>query len=174
MAAPPMPACPAAPCRADPPVPAPADDVDRIMAVMAVAFDPEFGEAWTRGQLESALILGSAHYRLIAASGTEPPPGGEAAGFALVRTLFDEDELLLFAVAPQWRGRGLGRALLEQVLADARARGGRRMLLEMRRGNSAERLYRSFGFTQIGMRPDYYRGINNIRCDALTFACPLE
>jgi ribosomal-protein-alanine N-acetyltransferase len=150
------------------------DDVDRIMAIMGEAFDPAYGEAWTRGQLESALIVGSAHYRLIGASGAEPPPGDAAAGFALVRTLFDEDELLLFAVRPALRGRGLGRALLEQVIADARARGSRRVLLEMRRGNSAEKLYRGLGFVQMGLRPDYYRGANNVRSDALTFACSLE
>lgn len=150
------------------------DDVDRIMAVMTEAFDPAYGEAWNRGQVESALLLGSAHYRLIAASGAEPLPGVPVAGFALVRTLFDEDELLLFAVRPAHRGRGLGRALLDQVLADARGRGSRRVLLEMRRGNSAERLYRACGFTQVGLRPDYYRGANNTRCDALTFACPVE
>jgi ribosomal-protein-alanine N-acetyltransferase len=174
MVARPMPACPAALShRPDPVMAMPADDTDRIMAVMAEAFDPIYGEAWNRGQLESALILGSAHYRLIAAGGAEPPPGEQAAGFALVRTLFDEDELLLFAVRPALRGRGLGRALLEQVVGDARARGSRRILLEMRRGNSAERLYRAFGFIQVGLRPDYYRGANNTRCDALTFACSL-
>ena len=151
-----------------------ADDVDRIMEVMAEAFDPAYGEAWNRGQVESALILGSAHYRLIAASGAEPLPGLPVAGFALVRTLFDEDELLLFAVRPALRGRGLGRALLESVLADAHARGSHRVLLEMRRGNSAERLYRACGFSQVGLRPDYYRGTNNSRCDALTFACLVE
>ena len=32
----------------------PADDLDRLMAVMNTAFDPTFGEAWTRRQVEDA------------------------------------------------------------------------------------------------------------------------
>ena len=30
----------------------PPDDIDRIMAIMAAAFDPHYGEAWTRRQVE--------------------------------------------------------------------------------------------------------------------------
>ena len=50
----------------------PADDLDRIMAVMAAAFPPEFGDAWTRRQVEDALLLGGCHYALIDAEGNAP------------------------------------------------------------------------------------------------------
>jgi ribosomal-protein-alanine N-acetyltransferase len=40
----------------------------------------------------------------------------------------------------------------------------------MRRGNPAERLYRTFGFTIIGERKDYYRTPQGTRIDAMTFA----
>jgi ribosomal-protein-alanine N-acetyltransferase len=148
----------------------PADDLDRLMAVMAAAFDPAFGEAWTRRQVEDALLIGNCHYALIDPAGGEPAPGAAAAGFFLSRSGFDEEELLLFAVDPAWRRRGLGRALLRRLAEAARERGAQRLLLEMRRGNPAEALYLEFGFRPIGERPNYYRTPDGQTIDAITFA----
>ena len=149
------------------------DDIDRIMAVMACAFDPAFGEGWSRRQLLGALEQGNCRYLL-----TDPQAGtgamdGETAGFALVRTVLHEQELLLLAIRPGDRARGLGRALLARVIADARARGAGRLLLEMRRNNGAERLYRAQGFVPVGERANYYRAGNGDRIDAITFALDL-
>jgi ribosomal-protein-alanine N-acetyltransferase len=148
----------------------PADDLDRLMTVMARAFDPIYGEAWTRRQVEDALLIGNCHYQLIDAEGHDPAPGMPAAGFFLSRTGFDEEELLLFAVDPACRRRGLGHTLLCRLVEAARARGARRLLLEMRRGNPAESLYRAFGFQPIGERPNYYRTREGQSIDAITFA----
>jgi ribosomal-protein-alanine N-acetyltransferase len=150
------------------------DDLDRIMAVMNTAFDPEFGEAWTRRQVEDALVLGNCHYLLANENGEAPPaeaPACDVAGFALSRGGFGEEELLLFAVAPQFRRRGVGERLLARFAAAARERGARRLLLEMRRGNSAESLYVRHGFRPVGLRPNYYRTLSCPRLDAITFAC---
>jgi len=136
-------------------------DIDRIMEVMQQAFDPAYGEAWNRRQLVDALI---GH------DGRPPSPGEPAAGFSLSRIVYDEEELLLFAIAPQWRRQGLGQQLLSAFAIDAASRGARRLLLEMRRGNPAEVLYRKFGFEPIGERPNYYRTADGSRLDALTFA----
>lgn len=146
------------------------DDMDRIMAVMQSAFDPAFGEAWTRRQVEDSLLLGHSHYVLIAPDGRPPEPGAQAAGFSLSRHGFEEEELLLFAIAPAHRRQGLGMKLLAEFARSARARGANRLLLEMRRGNPAERLYRKFGFKPVGERPNYYRTPDGGRIDAITFA----
>jgi len=156
----------------------PADHLDRIMAVMLAAFDPLYGEAWTRRQVGDALLIGQCHYRLIADDGSEPggdptTPDFREAGFALLRTALDEEELLLLAVSPAHRRKGLGATLLRSIIADARARGVCRMLLEMRRGNPAEALYRAHGFVEIGCRPNYYRTMRGDRLDAITFALTL-
>lgn len=149
------------------------DDLDRVMAIMAAAFDPAYGEAWTRGQVESALLIGNCHLALVDAQGGEPAEGQPAAGFSLTRSAADEDELLLFAVEPRHRRRGLGMKLLEKVLADSQARGARLIHLEMRQGNPAERLYRKRGFIPVGVRPNYYRCPNGERLSAVSFSMNL-
>lgn len=150
------------------------DDVDRIMAVMEAAFDPTFGEAWSRRQVEDALLVGNCHYLLGGFDRATPEPGASAAGFCLSRTGYEEEELLLFAVIPSARRKGIGRAMLKQFADAARKRGARRLLLEMRRGNPAEELYRQFGFHPIGERPKYYLTPQGTRIDAITFACMLD
>lgn len=143
------------------------DDIDRIMAVMDAAFDPEFGEAWTRRQVADALLVPGTHYLLTDAEGSTP--ASSAAGFALTRGVADEEELLLIAVLPELRGRGIGSALLQRVITEARERGVTRLFLEMRDGNPAESLYRHHGFAPVGRRRNYYRRGNGGALDAITF-----
>lgn len=153
---------------------APSDDIDRLMAIMTAAFDPLHGEAWTRKQVEDALVVGNCHYFLATEHRTDAGPGEGAAGFSLSRTGYDEEELLLFAVAPQYRGRGIGKFILDKLLSCARARGAKRLLLEMRCDNPAKSLYLDFGFSPIGKRPDYYRRADGKRTDAITFALQIN
>jgi len=149
------------------------DDLDRIMAVMAQAFEPAWGEAWNRRQVEDALAFGNCHYFLISAQGTPVAEDEAAAGFSLSRTGYEEEELLLLAVNPEYRRLGLGRSILDSLRLAAAARGAKRLLLEMRKGNPAELLYSAFGFYQIGERREYYRTPGGDRIDALTFACDI-
>ncbi len=149
------------------------DDLDKIMAVMSAAFDPLYGEAWSRRQVEDALNFAHTHYFLIATNGKPPAEGEAAAGFALSRTGFGEEELLLLAVDPAQRCRGLGKLLLDDLRISAKKRGAARLLLEMRKGNTAESLYRTFGFSPIGLRKEYYRTTEGDRIDAITFACDI-
>ena len=145
------------------------DDLDRIMAVMEAAFDPAFGEAWTRRQVGDALVLPNTHYLLADPAGRAPGDDAEAAGFVLSRGAADEEELLLIAVDPRHRGRGIGTALLERFIAAARARGAERLFLEMREGNPAASLYRRHGFAPVGRRRAYYRRGTSAPLDAITF-----
>jgi ribosomal-protein-alanine N-acetyltransferase len=150
------------------------DLVDRIMVVMEAAFDPAYGEAWNRRQVSDALMLPSTHALVVDAEGVPLPdaaaPAPAPAGFVLTRHVLDEEELLLIAVVPGARRRGVGAALIEHLLAAARARGVARIFLEMRRGNPAIHLYRKLGFEPIGERRNYYRMANGERIDAITFA----
>ena len=150
------------------------DQVDQIMAVMALAFEPAWGEQWSRRQVEDALLIGNCHCLLANEAGASPAEGEGVAGFSLSRAGYEEEELLLFAVTPEFRSNGIGARLLTRFAQAARARGAKRLLLEMRRGNRAEALYSAQGFTAIGVRPNYYRTPSGGRIDAITFACTCE
>ena len=109
--------------------------------------------------------------RKIPEDGRRAPGEGEpAAGFVLSRGAADEEELLLIAVDPRRRGRGVGGILLERFIAAASARGAERLFLEMREGNPAESLYRRHGFANVGRRRAYYRRGTGAPLDAITFA----
>jgi ribosomal-protein-alanine N-acetyltransferase len=146
------------------------DDIDRIMAVMGAAFDPAYGEAWNRRQVSDALLMPNTHYLLADTSGGDPDDGVPAAGFVLSRGTLDEEELLLIAVHPDHRGRGVGTALLQRFIDSAAARGRTNLFLEMRDGNPAEALYRRFGFEPVGRRRNYYRSAQHGPLDAITYA----
>lgn len=146
------------------------DALDAIMAVMEVAFDPRFGEAWTRRQVADSLTLRNVYFTLIDPDGTIDVSPDRVTGFALTRQVLDEEEILLIAVRPEYRGNGMGKDLLSEVIERARAREAARIFLEMRDGNPAEHLYRAFGFEKIGQRKGYYRGAVGGPLDAITFA----
>lgn len=146
------------------------DDLDRIMAIMDAAFDPAFGEAWSRRQIGDALIVPGTHYLLADAGGGVPRDDDPAVGFTLSRGAVDEEELLLIAVHPDHRRRGVGSRLLSRLIEESRKRGVARMFLEMREGNPAEALYRQYGFDSVGRRRHYYRRGNGTPLDAITFA----
>ena len=150
-----------------------AAQIDRVMAVMDAAFDPAYGEAWNRRQITDALTMPATHVLVVDADGTPipdgPEPAGAPAGFVLTRHVLDEEELLLIAVVPGCRRRGIGSALIDHLFTAARTRGITRIYLEMRRGNPAIHLYHKLGFEPIGERRNYYRMANGERIDAITF-----
>ncbi len=151
--------------------------LDRIMSVMEAAFDPAYGEAWNRRQVSDALTLPSTHALVIGSDGlliADGPNPRQAAGFVLTRKAADEEELLLIAVAPDHRRKGLGEALIRQLMAAAAQRGVAKIFLEMRRGNPAIELYRKIGFVPIGERREYYRTPSGERIDAITFGLTIS
>ncbi|NCP20033.1 MAG: GNAT family N-acetyltransferase [Erythrobacter sp.] len=149
------------------------DELDAIMRIMDAAFDPQWGEAWNRRQIASALTMSNTHATLMGASGTAPADPGESLGFAIVRAAPGEEEILLIAVMPQARRRGLGARLIATLADNARQRGATRIFLEMRENNPARTLYVAEGFMPIGRRKNYYSLRDGARMDAITFALDL-
>jgi ribosomal-protein-alanine N-acetyltransferase len=84
-------------------------------------------------------------------------PGGQLLGYAVAWFAGSEVELGDLAVRPAARQAGVGRALVDSVLKDARSHGIQLVFLEVRATNSAaRRLYRRAGFETVGRRPGYY------------------
>lgn len=132
------------------------------LAIMEEAFDPRFGEAWTARQLTGFTCLPGVRLDIARL-------GGADIGFALTRLVLDETELLLLAVRPGWRGRGVGRHLVQNCLDAARRSGALSVHLEVRANNPAVQFYDSLGFENVHTRPNYYRGDDGTTYDALSY-----
>ena len=110
-----------------------------------------FSLPWTREQLRSELP-DERHEFLTAVS-----EGGEVLGYIGIMTVLDEGYISNVAVAPEARRRGIGRALVREMLRRAGERRLSFVTLEVRAHNkSAIALYSKEGFRPVGLRRDYY------------------
>ncbi|MBT8337479.1 MAG: ribosomal protein S18-alanine N-acetyltransferase [Gemmatimonadetes bacterium] len=124
-----------------------AADVESVVAIERAAFTTPWS-AQTFGAL-----LGRPRAEMLV---LEVPEAG-VVGYAIVWCVLDEGELANIAIREDHRGRGLGALLLDQVIAAARARGVRTIVLEVRQSNlRARSMYASRGFGEVGRRRDYY------------------
>jgi ribosomal-protein-alanine N-acetyltransferase len=83
---------------------------------------------------------------------------GQVLAYALGWWVIDELQLLAVETLPPARRGGVARALLAHVISAAKAAGGRRITLEVGRGNvAALRLYENAGFCVFNVRRGYYR-----------------
>ncbi|HUA29024.1 MAG TPA: ribosomal protein S18-alanine N-acetyltransferase [Streptosporangiaceae bacterium] len=113
-----------------------------------------FGEeAWSRQMLEAELDeQPRSRYYLVAAD------DGVITGYAGLLVAANQADVLTLAVAADRQGQGTGAALLDALLAESQRRGCTEVFLEVRTDNDrAQRLYRSRGFIQIGIRKGYYQ-----------------
>lgn len=82
---------------------------------------------------------------------------GEIVGCCGIRNMAGEGEITNVAVASDFRGKGIGRALMEYMLREAPSHGMGDCTLEVRVSNvSAIHLYESLGFKSEGIRPGFY------------------
>ena len=127
-------------------------DLDALEGLESRGFS---GDRFTRRQLRH--LLQRAHgLTLIAedATGSVVPLGY---GTVLFRRNSRAARLYSLCVAPEARGQGVGKALLEALERDGRKRGCERMTLEVRADNRvALGLYRRAGFRLACWLDDYY------------------
>lgn len=145
--------------------PAQARDADAVAALHARSFY----RGWPRQDIESYL-LDTDTPTLVACDAKR-----KIAGFAMLRLLGDDVELMTIAVEPKFRGKGVGRALLNACFEDLRMTPSRRMILEVATDNPAAiRLYEKLGFSRLSERQGYYARPDGKPATALVMARPLE
>lgn len=82
---------------------------------------------------------------------------GRVIAYAMAYNIQGELELLQIAVSPRHRRQGLGKRLLQQIIAMAKSQSAASILLEVRDSNAPARaLYESLGFAQTARRKNYY------------------
>jgi ribosomal-protein-alanine N-acetyltransferase len=131
-----------------------AEDTEALVALEAECHT----HPWTRPHFEVEVSLGPPGALLvIRAAGASTEQWGDLRAYCAYRLVVDEIQIMNVAVAPDWRRRGLGRWILGFCVGKAARRGARRALLEVRRSNREARfLYESLGFSEVGIRRDYY------------------
>lgn len=138
-------------------------DVDEVLALEHSVYP----HPWTRGNFLDSLSSGYSAW-------TVRDGRGELAGYFLLMMAVDEAHLLNVAVAAQLQRAGLGRYLLDKIVACARGLSMSSILLEVRPSNlRALKIYRQFGFSEIGRRKNYYPAHDALREDAIVMRLAL-
>ena len=143
------------------------DSLPEVMSVMTRSFPGIYGEAWNNVQSRSMLCLPGV--RLLLAR-----TDNQLCGFAFSRAVAGEEELLLIAVDPDHRNKGVGSLLLNRIKQRALSENIEAIFLEVRSENPAEQLYRKHGFEKIGSRAKYYTGSDKSKHDANTYRLSLR
>jgi [ribosomal protein S18]-alanine N-acetyltransferase len=125
--------------------------IDEVLAIEADLFG---AEQWSAAMFWNELANG--HYYLVARDGD-----GAVLGYAGLAVQPDEAWVQNIAVRRDAQRRGIGRMMLEALLAEAERRGVRKVLLEVAVDNvSAQKLYATYGFEGVGIRRGYYQPSN--------------
>lgn len=121
--------------------------VAQVAALEKLCFSDPWSETSVASELDNPLSLW-----LIAEE------EGTVLGYVGSQTVLDETDMMNIAVRPECRRRGIAAALIGELVNQLRAHGSHVLRLEVRESNvPAIALYESMGFTQLGLRKNYYR-----------------
>jgi len=127
--------------------------VDDVPAALMVEHELFPEDAWSEAMLLSELAdqPRTRHYVVAVAD-------GEIVGYAGLAAAADQADVQTIGVRTAFQGRGLGAALLTELLDEAVRRSCSAVFLEVRADNPrAQKLYEQFGFDVVGVRKRYYQ-----------------
>ena len=132
-------------------------DAMRLAAMSRDYIEDGLGWGWTPARVARS-IRDRATNVALAEHGTD------LAGFGIMQYLDDDAHLLLFAVRPEYRRRGIGSQLLEWLESTAATAGIELIFLETRAGNATARgFYAARGYRELATLPRYYRSEDAVR-----------
>ena len=124
------------------------DDLNSIQNTLFTEFD----NFWTFSTFKQELNSEISHF--IVAKNND-----EIVGFAGLKAIVDEADIMNIVVKKTFRHNGIGSILLEHLINYAKANNLKTITLEVNEHNlSAIRLYDKFNFDHIGIRKKYYNG----------------
>ncbi len=125
-----------------------APDLDGVLAIEDASFSNPTTREWYEAELKRPEVC----YIYVLRT-----PDCPVAAFCAFWRVADQMHINNLAVRPELRGRGLASRLLADVMAESARMGALRATLEVRRSNTpAVRLYAKAGFTEAGVRRNYY------------------
>ncbi|MBO5883517.1 MAG: ribosomal protein S18-alanine N-acetyltransferase [Clostridia bacterium] len=110
-----------------------------------------FSEPWSEESL--TLLLGDKATGFVATEAN-----GRLVGYVGLVSVLDEGQITNIATHPDYRRKGIGKALMERIFEYCKEKGICYLSLEVRDSNKgAIALYESFGFKTVGIRKNFYR-----------------
>lgn len=132
-------------------------EIADLTAVLNIEQQNDF--PWTQGILHDCFTANDEIHGVEA--------DGKIIAYAVMRCAFDEAEILNIVVDKNFRRKGYGKLLLQQLLNLAKQKNVQKVFLDVRVSNiAALKLYEQLGFEEIGWRENYYRAANG-REDAI-------
>ncbi len=123
---------------------------DEHLSALAELEVLSFSEPWSRESL--AILTGERGFGVVAML------DGRAVAYGGATFVLDEGNITNIATHPDFRGQGIGHAVVQALLRAAKEREITSVFLEVRPSNApALALYRGEGFEEIGRRKNFYR-----------------
>ena len=139
--------------------------LDRVLAIEQRAYS----HPWSRDNFVDSLNTGY-QMQVLCAEQNEGQNAGhnELIGYFVAMKGFEEVHLLNITVAPEYQGRGWGKAMLEALAVWSRGQGANDLWLEVRASNGrAQQVYAAHGYQRVGERKGYYPAAQGAREDAV-------
>lgn len=128
-------------------------DLENIKNILILDFD----DFWTYNILKDELNCENSNY-VVAKTLND-----EIVGFAGIKTVFNESDIMNIVVKKSFRNKGIGSLLLKKLIDVSTSLNVTSITLEVMEENfSAIHLYEKFGFEIIGIRKNYYKDKNGI------------
>ena len=128
--------------------------VSQVARLEALCFSDPWSESSVASELENELSLW-----LVALE------GDTLAGYVGSQTVMGETDMMNVAVHPDFRRQGVGKSLILALVEELKARDSHSLTLEVRASNApAQALYEKLGFSQVGLRKNYYRNPKEDAC----------
>ena len=122
------------------------EDIEQVLQIEK----DSFSMPWTRRSFEEVVHNPQDLYLVV-------DKDSEIIGYCGLWAVLEEGQITNVAIKKEYRHQGIGRLMMEALLAEGKNRGLTQFTLEVRESNlPARALYRSLGFTEIGVRPGFY------------------
>ncbi len=122
------------------------EDIDQVLQIEKSTFSMP----WTKRDFEAVLTNPKYLYIVV-------DKNGEIAGYCGLLDILGEGQITNVAIRETYRHQGIGRVMMETLLSEGQNRGITEFTLEVRESNLIARaLYKSLGFTEVGVRPNFY------------------
>ncbi len=128
-------------------------DLEQIKYILNTDFD----DFWSYSVLKDELTSKNSTYFVV------KNKENKILGFAGIKTILDEAEIMNIVTKKDCRNQGIGNLLLDKIILEAKNKNIKKINLEVNENNTiAIHLYEKFGFNKDGERKNYYKNQNAI------------